>query len=403
MGTNITPLANPLPPPTERYSLLGWMHKNLFSSWYNTLLTIITLGLIYAILKPMLNWFLIQADWEVIQVNIRLLMVGQYPQEQIWRIWLCLYLLAAIAGLSWGVWVRGRWFAGLVLLAVPVLISLFPAFSNVSRQQPLILDLIALTSFGIGWVRGKPMRRVAVTLWLLYFPLVILIVRGLAFAEIWMPIVSSSLWGGLLLTFLLTIAGISFSFPLGVMLALGRRSSLPAIRWVSITYIEVIRGVPLVTILFMASVMVPLFLSSGTPPDRVLRAMLGITLFTSAYMAENVRGGLQAIPHGQYEAAQALGLSGFQTMFYIILPQALRLVIPVLLGLFIALFKDTSLVATIGLLELLGISRSILAQPQYVSFQKEVFIFISLIYWVVCYFMSYGSQRLEKSLGVGER
>jgi len=379
------------------------MHKNLFSSWYNTLLTIITLALIYAILKPVFYWLLTQANWEVIQVNIRLLMVGQYPQEQIWRIWLCLDILAAIAGLSWGVWVRGRWLAGVILLAVPVLISLFPAFNNVSRQHFLILDLIALIAFGIGRVRGKPMRRIAVILWVLYFPLVILIVRGLAFAEIWMPMVSSSLWGGLLLTFLLTIAGISFSFPLGVMLALGRRSSLPAIRWVSITYIEVIRGVPLVTILFMASVMVPLFMSSGTPPDRVLRAMLGITIFTSAYLAENVRGGLQAIPHGQYEAAQALGLSGFQTMFYIILPQALRLVIPVLLGLFIALFKDTSLVATIGLLELLGISRSILAQPQYVSYQKEVFIFISLIYWFVCYFMSYGSQRLEKSLGVGER
>ena len=395
--------AHPLPPPIERYSVLGWMHKNLFSTWYNSLLTILTLGLIYAILKPLFNWFLSQANWEVIQVNIRLLMVGQYPQEQIWRIWLCLYLLAAIAGLSWGVWVRGRWLAGVVLLAVPLGISLLPAFSSMSLQQPLILDLIAILAFGFGRVRGKSMRRIAVILWVIYFPLVILIVRGLALAEQWMPLVTSSLWGGLLLTFLLTIAGISFSLPLGVMLALGRRSSLPAVRWVSIAYIEVIRGVPLVTILFMASVMVPLFMTSGTPPDRVLRAMIGITLFTAAYLAENVRGGLQAIPHGQYEAAQALGLNGFQTTFYIILPQALRLVIPVLMGLFIALFKDTSLVATIGLLELLGISRSILAQPQYVSFQKEVYIFISLIYWLVCYFMSYGSQRLVKSLGVGER
>jgi general L-amino acid transport system permease protein len=188
-----------------------------------------------------------------------------------------------------------------------------------------------------------------------------------------------------------------------VLLALGRRSSLPAIRWVSVTYIEVIRGVPLVTILFMASVMVPLFLPSGFRIDRVLRAMVGIILFTSAYLAENVRCGLQAIPRGQFEAAQAVGLSGFHTMVLIILPQALRTVIPVIMGLFIALFKDTSLVTTIGLLELLGISRSILAQPRYVGYQREVYLFISLIYWVISYFMSYVSRRLEIRLGVGER
>ena len=378
------------------------MYKNLFSTWYNTLLTILSLVLMYILLKPIVVWLLTQAEWEVIQVNIRLLMVWQYPQEQIWRIWLCLYILAAIGGLSWGVWVRGRWLAGVILLAVPLLLSLTIAFSTVARQF-LIMDVVAVAAFAIGRYSGKKLVRLALISWFLYFPLVILIVRGFAFAEAWMPQVASTLWGGLLLTFMLTIVGISLSFPLGILLALGRRSSLPAVRWVSITYIEVIRGVPLVTILFMASVMVPLFMSGGTPPDRVLRAMLGITLFTSAYLAENVRGGLQAIPNGQYEAAHALGLNGFQTMTYIILPQALRLVIPVLMGLFIALFKDTSLVATIGLLELLGISRSILAQPQYVSYQREVLIFITLIYWIFSYFMSYGSQRLEKSLGVGER
>jgi general L-amino acid transport system permease protein len=164
-----------------------------------------------------------------------------------------------------------------------------------------------------------------------------------------------------------------------------------------------VRGVPLVTILFMASTMVPLFFPTGTRPDPVLRAMIGITLFTAAYLAENVRGGLQAIPHGQFEAAHAIGLNGIQTMAFIILPQALRTVIPVIMGLFIALFKDTSLVATIGLLELLGISRSILAQPQFVGYQREVYLFISLIYWVFSYFLSYVSQRLEQSLGVGER
>jgi general L-amino acid transport system permease protein len=402
------PQTQALPPPTERYTVLGWLHKNLFSTWYNTLLTIFSLLLIYALLRPFLNWILNVADWEVIQVNLRLLMVGQYPQTQIDRVWLCIYLLAGIIGLSWGVWIRRRWAVGLFLLLVPVLISLAPALSGPSvsstaRLNLLLLDAVGLVGYFIGRLGGKRMRRLAVSLWVLYFPLVMVIIRGLDIAAEALPPVPSTLWGGLLLTFLLTIVGISFSFPLGILLALGRRSSLPVIRWASITYIEVVRGVPLVTILFMASTMVPLFFPPGTRPDPVLRAMVGITIFTAAYLAENVRGGLQAIPRGQFEAAHALGLNGFQTMTFIILPQALRLVIPVLMGLFIALFKDTSLVATIGLLELLGIARSILAQPQYVGYQKEVYLFITLIYWVFCYFLSYVSQRLETSLGVGER
>jgi len=199
------------------------------------------------------------------------------------------------------------------------------------------------------------------------------------------------------------VVGIVFSFPLGVLLALGRRSQLPVVRWISVAYIELIRGVPLITLLFMASTMVPLFLPSGTNIDRVLRAMVGITLFSAAYLAENVRGGLQAIPRGQYEAASALGLNGALTMALVIMPQALRLIIPVLVGQFISLFKDTTLVATIGLLDLLGIARSVLAQPQFISYQHEVLVFITLVYWVISYAMAVLSRRLETALGVGER
>jgi general L-amino acid transport system permease protein len=216
-------------------------------------------------------------------------------------------------------------------------------------------------------------------------------------------VVPSNLWGGLLLTFLLTVVGILFSFPLGVLLALGRRSPLPIIRWVSIGYIELIRGVPLVTILFMAQIMLPLFLPAGMTVDRVLRAMVGIILFTAAYQAENIRGGLAAIPAGQYEAAHALGLSGLQTTTFIILPQALRNVIPVLVGQFIALYKDTSLVAIVGLLDLLGIAKSIVSQPQFIGMQREAYLFVTLIYWCFSYVMAYLSQRLEVALGVGER
>jgi len=392
-----------LPPPTERYTLLGWAHKNLFSTWYNTLLTFLAFGLGYVLVKPVITWLLEQAEWEVVKVNMRLLMVGQYPMEELWRVWLCLHLLAAIIGLTWGIWVRGRpWLAGALLLA-PISFALLPTISDPNRAQLFILAAVALIAYGVGRFRGKGFRRPTISAWVLYFPTIILIIRGLTISEDWLPSVRSNLWGGLLLTFLLTVVGISFSFPLGVLLALGRRSRLPAIRWVSITYIEVIRGVPLVTILFMASNMVPLFFPLGIRTDPVLRAMIGITIFSSAYLAENVRGGLQAISFGQYEAAHAVGLSGFQTMALIILPQALRTIIPVLMGLFIALFKDTSLVATIGLLELLGISRSIMAQPQFIGFQREVLLFISLIYWVISYFMSYISQRLEVALGVGER
>ena len=403
MAGELAPRSQMLPPPTERYTLLGWTQRNLFSTWYNTLLTLLALGLSYAILRPFITWLFTQARWEVIEVNIRLLMAGQYPLEELWRAWLCLHLLVAIVGLSWGIWVRGRKLLGVGVLLVPLSLALVPTISPSVRTHLLAMDGVALIAFGIGHLGGKNLRRAAIGAWVLYFPLVILIIAGVTPAEGWFPIVPTSLWGGLLLTFLLTVVGISFSFPLGILLALGRRSRLPAIRWTSIVYIEVIRGVPLVTILFMASTMVPLFLPMGMRPDRVLRAMIGITLFSAAYLAENVRGGLQAIPNGQYEAANALGLSGFQTMTLIILPQALRTVIPVLMGLFIALYKDTSLVVTIGLLDLLGISRSILAQPQFVGYQHEVFLFISLIYWVFSYFMSFISQRLEVALGVGKR
>jgi general L-amino acid transport system permease protein len=207
----------------------------------------------------------------------------------------------------------------------------------------------------------------------------------------------------LLLTFLLTVVGIVFSFPLGVLLALGRRSTLPVVRWFSIGYIELVRGVPLITILFMAQLMLPLFLPTGLTLDRVLRAMIGITLFSAAYLAENVRGGLQSIPKGQFEASFALGLNNTKTMGLIILPQALRLVLPILTGQFIALFKDTALVAIVGLFDLLGIARTVLAQPDFLGLQREVYAFISLLYWTLSYGMSYVSQRLEIALGTGER
>ena len=403
MSTHVEPRTNSLPPPEVRYTLLGWLHKNLFSTWFNSILTILALGLILAILVPLANWLIYEAEWEVIQVNFRLLMVGLYPAAETWRVWACLFLLAVILGLTWGVWAPRRWILGLVFLLAPVLLSFLPVFRGAIHWQLFVFAGLAALGYLVGRAGGKRLVRPVITVWVLFFPLVILLIRGLALPGDVLTVVPTNLWGGLLLTFLLTIVGISFSFPLGVLLALGRRSSLPVIRWASISYIEVIRGVPLVTILFMASTMVPLFFPLENRPDPVLRAMIGITLFSAAYMAEIVRAGLQAIPRGQFEAAHALGLSSFQTTTFIILPQALRLVIPVLVGLFIALFKDTSLVVIIGILELLGIARSVLAQPQYISYQREVYLFVALIYWIFSYGMSYLSQRMEAALGVGDR
>jgi len=219
-----------------------------------------------------------------------------------------------------------------------------------------------------------------------------------------LPKVETTAWGGLMITLLLAVGGIVLSFPIGVLLALGRRSPLPVVKIFSILFIEIIRGVPLITILFMFSIILALFLPAESRIDRVLRALIGMTVFSAAYTAENVRGGLQAVPQGQVEAAKALGLNNFQITIFVVLPQALRAVIPVTIGQFISLFKDTTLVVIVGINDLLGIGKSVLnTDPEFVRLQAEVYIFIALIFWVFSYFMSYASMQLEKSLGVGER
>ncbi len=391
-----------LPPPTERYTLVGWLKKNLFDGWLNSILTFVTAALIYVVFRPLLTWAFTSAEWEVIPRNLSLFMKGQYPADQLWRIWLCLYILGAVVGLSWGVWVRRFQPVSVVVFLIPVVLIVLP-FSTETRIHLAIIEVAALAGLALGRFQPQVVRRALITLWLLYFPVVILIIRGVTGDGGFLPSVPTNLWGGLLLSLLLAVVGIVFSFPIGVLMALGRQSKLPAIRTLSVLYIELIRGVPLITILFMAQVMVPLFLPADIKVDRVLRAMVGITLFAAAYLAENVRGGLQSIPKGQYEAAYALGLNGFQTTVFIILPQALRAVIPVLVGQFIGLFKDTSLVSIVGLLDLLGIAQTVLSNPNFIGKQQEVYAFVAAVYWIFSYAMSYASRRLEVALGVGER
>jgi general L-amino acid transport system permease protein len=240
-------------------------------------------------------------------------------------------------------------------------------------------------------------RRAATWLWIALPVITIILVVGLG-TNGPLRASDSQLWGGLLLTMLLTVVGIVGAFPIGIALALGRRSSLPIVSITSTLYIEVVRGVPLITVLFMSMLLVPFVAPGlGGPDSAPYRAMVAVTLFSAAYLAENVRGGLQSLPPGQEEAAKALGLSAWQTTLYITLPQALRAVIPALVGQFISLFKDTSLVAIVGLIDLTGIANGIAAQTEFQGLRRETYVFISIIYFVFSYVMSIVSRRIEAS------
>lgn len=401
--TSLTPAKDIMPPPTERSTVLGWMKKNLFGSIGDTILTFVAGGFLLWLIYAIVKWIFTTAQWAAVTDNLQLYMKGQYPASEDWRLWLLMFLLALVVGLAWGIFLKRAEAVGWVLLIIPVVLALW--LISLHREawwKFLVVDVLAILGYFLGKRYPRKLARPTYILILLYMPLTILIVRGLG-ENGFMKLVPTNLWGGLLLSLLLAIFGIVFSFPIGVLLALGRQSKMPALKMLSVIYIELIRGVPLITLLFMGQLMLPFFLPAGITIDRVIRATVAIIMFAAAYMAENVRGGLQSIPKGQYEAADALGLSGWQKMVFIILPQALRAVIPVLVGQFIGLFKDTSLVALVGLLDLLGIARGILANPNYIGRQLEVFAFIALIYWVFSYGMSYGSRRLEVALGVGER
>ena len=386
-----------LKPPSESKGILRWLKDNLFNTWYNALFTVLAVGLLYVVFKETLVWAFTEANWSVIPANLQIFLVGAYPREEIWRVWVVIYTLSLLLGLSAGIWgglaLRLALVIGGIGGGIGIVLAFFPA-ALLDRFGLLGGVVLLIVFFFLGRGR-KGLRLWVLGGWCLSFPWTMIWLHGFA----GLPTVFTSNWGGLLLTLILAAVGIVVSFPLGVLLALGRRSGLPAIKWVSTAYIETVRGVPLVTILFMAQIMVPIFLPDFRL-DKILRAMLGITLFSAAYMAENVRGGLQAIPKGQYEAAHALGLNYPLTMSLIVLPQALRSVIPAIVGQFISLFKDTSLVAVIGLLDLLGIAKTVIANPDWLGLQAEVYLFAAVVYFVFSYSMSYISQKIEETLGV---
>lgn len=392
--------------PPEPPGPLAWIRKNLLNTWYNALLTILSFVVLYIVLSAVLRWAFFQADWRPVTRNPLLYLVGSYPRAQLWRVGLSLQLVSLLLGISTGLQ-RGS----IRYLAVAVGLIL-----GASSLLPLTGELDSLTARGfllvnplliaLGYVLASRLAisgRLLSIGWLASLVLIPILLRGFSQSES-VPTVETTAWGGLLVTLFLAVGGILLSFPIGVLLALGRRSTLPVVKLFSTAFIEIVRGVPLVTILFMSSIILALFLPQGFRIDRLIRALLGMTLFSAAYMAENVRGGLQTIPKGQIDAAKAVGLSNFQTTLLIVLPQALRAVIPTIVGQLISLFKDTTLAIIVAINELLSIGKAVLQSDiEFLQLQLEVFVFIAAVFWIFSSVMSYSSRRLEERLGVGER
>jgi general L-amino acid transport system permease protein len=354
--------------PTMRGSL-AWLRTSLFSSWFSAVITLLLAFLILRGLWSLVQWGLLNAVWwvpenqsqacrtlhgtgacwAVVTEKHRFILFATYPFDQQWRPALAIMMFVALYVVS--------------------------AMRRFRRKELILIWLAALTVIGVLMWGG---------------------VLGL-------PYVPQERWGGLPVTLILATFGLAFGFPLGILVALGRRSDLPAIKAICVLYVELIRGVPLVSLLFMASVMFPLFLPEGINIDKLLRAQIAIILFAGAYLAEVVRGGLQALPKGQYEGADSLGLSYWQRTSLVILPQALRLVIPPLVNTFIGFFKDTSLVLIIGIFDLLTAGKTAVIEPAWQAFGLEVYIFVAIIYLMFCFAMSRYSQKLEAELNRNAR
>ena len=457
-----------LPPPRTEVGVIGWVYANLFNSWFNTVLTVISAAVIVVALVYGLRWVIVGADWTIIGVLGGQMVIGQYNTEGacpgqncFWRPQVALLLVSALLGMAWGIASGGV--AKHLAIGVVVLLTLFAflpyGFDRMGMDVRLLLAA-NIPAMLLGWAVaryiGVTVRAIIIYV-VVAFIVSVLLLRGLEGVPGLQPVLVSH-WGGIMLNLLLAVAPLALSLPIGIALALGRRSNLsipigdalihifrkiggigpiafaagwlrPFFRliggsklsafaewWLRIifnlnlvklfcvVFIEVFRGVPLITLLFMSQVLVPLAFPEDFPINSLMRAGIIITLFSSAYMAENVRGGLQALHLGQAEAARALGLPGWQTTLLISLPQAIRSVIPAIVGQFISLYKDTTLVYIIGMLDVVEISRAFIqGNTEYLSSARELFIFLALVFWVFTYTMSYVSGKVEDHLGVGQR
>ena len=390
------------------------MYANLFNSWFNTVLTVVSAAVIVVALVYGLRWVIAGADWTIIGVLGGQMVIGQYNTEGacpgqncFWRPQVALLLVSALLGMVWGIASGGV--AKRLAIGVVALLTLFAflpyGFDRMGMDVRLLLAA-NIPAMLLGWAVaryiGVTVRAIIIYV-VVAFIVSVLLLRGLEGVPGLQPVLVSH-WGGIMLNLLLAVAPLALSLPIGIALALGRRSNLPVVKLLCVVFIEVFRGVPLITLLFMSQVLVPLAFPEDFPINSLLRAGIIITLFSSAYMAENVRGGLQALHPGQAEAARALGLPGWQTTLLISLPQAIRSVIPAIVGQFISLYKDTTLVYIIGMLDVVEISRAFIqGNTEYLSSARELFIFLALVFWVFCYTMSYISGKVEDHLGVGQR
>ncbi|MGB9358023.1 MAG: amino acid ABC transporter permease [Acidimicrobiia bacterium] len=416
MSTTTSPGAlSPTTAHHRRMTPAKWLRKNLFSNWYNSLLTIVFGAFILWVVVSLVR-YLLHIDIEIIRVNLKLYMAGRFPNEQLGRLWLAIYIAVAGVALLARATVSnaqrkateaGIEFSRSSLIDVvrrfwPIGALVIFTLSFTETITPTLLTVgaaaIGLAAYWLG---------AALPTWIMRRSWLIPVIGAIAFylALAGFGGVGWDLWQGFFLNIVLTVAGISLAFPLGLMLALGRRSTLPAVRLLSVTYIEFLRGVPMITLLLMGAFALGFLIPGDVQFSLFLRLLIAITLFQSAYIAEVVRGGLQSVPKGQIEAGQSIGLSPWKTMRLIVLPQALRNVIPAMVGQFISLFKDTTLVFIVGLLDLLRAVQISTAQPEFFAQGLEAVVlpFAALYFWVGSYVMSRESRRLEKKLGVGVR
>ena len=392
-------------------SLLRRLRHNLFATPADAVISVVLLAVIAAGAFSFFNWALRHARWAVIQVNSTLFAVGRYPIDQQWRLWLLTALLAAATGISWGMlrshprpdrggilWPRNdRIAVGLLValsLTLPLMLGLSPAVQLRWLAMVAVLVLLRWLAGRFGPQLPAPLKRLLpLGLPLLYLVGMVLIAGGLGLVS-----VSPSEWGGLLLTLLQSSFAILLCFPLGLLLALGRRSELPLLRWGSVLYIEFIRGAPLITLLFLGQNMLGFLLPGGLAPERVWRAAWVLTLFAAAYLAEAVRSGLAAVPRGQLEAARSLGMSMPQAFASVVLPQALRVALPSMVGQFISLLQDPTLLSLIGLMELRGTARTVMANPAFLGHNGEVYFTLAVLFWCCCAALGLGSRALERRL-----
>jgi general L-amino acid transport system permease protein len=379
-----------------------WIKENLFSSPFNSGLTVGSVALAGFVGYQIVDFVFREARWEVIDANIRGYMIGGYPLDEVWRIWATFYFVAALGGLTSGRsraainWTIGKTIAAVAAAAVVVVALLFTVELMLARVLALGLPTTAVAAWLVGRAFGERLKKPLRWMWILAFPLILAI--QLAFDG---P--PPQEWEGFFFNLMAATVGIGFSFPIGIFLALGRRSELPVIRAFSVGFIELFRGVPLVGWLIFSKFVVVLLLAPNWDVPDTLRSLLAFTLFSSAYVGEIVRGGLQGVHWGQYEAAQALGLKRSRLLALIILPQALRSTIPAMISHFISLYKDTALFLAIQVDELLDTAVRSAASLDFIGTDREVLLFAAVVFWSVAFAMSRWSQRLEVRLGVGER